>query len=321
MKGNGRLFAVLTLLSCLWAPVNLVVDWAFSKGFSPLGVGLVRWTGVAIVFGVLTRVPYVRKWLKLKSPTRRDFALSILLGLLLTGPAHLFYYIALQHTQSVEGTVFNTTAPLWTALFAGLILREHVGPRRWLALAIGTVGAYVTAVGFALPSLHAGHAGQNALYLVGTLMESVTGVILAGLVRRSSGITVFGAESIGMATAFVVSALVVPAAAPLRVPMVGLAWLPLLYLIFIAGAFAFGTWATLVERAPLSMMVISLAVQPPMAAIAAYLARGERVSSNVVLGAAFVAVALIIEVYEPLADRGLGVSLPTSSLGGEMPAD
>jgi len=296
-----RLFALLALLSCLWAPVNLMVNWALDAGFSPAGIGLVRWSGIAVLFAVMTRVPAVAYRLNLRRPSRRDFALCVLLGVFLTGPAHLLYYIALRHTQAVEGTVFNTTAPLWTAFFAGIILHEHVGPRRWLALAIGCVGAYVTAIGFAVPDLHAKHAALNGLYLLGTIMESVTGVFLAALIRRSSGLTVFGAETIGMASVFLIAPLLFPVAAPLHVPPLALGWIPLVYLILFAGAFAFGAWSTIVEKTPLSLMVLSLAVQPPVAAVIGYFARGEKVSANAAMGAVVVFVALVIAVYEPAA--------------------
>ena len=326
MSRNARLFAILALLNTIWAPVNLMVTKALGAGFSPAGIGLVRWTFVAIVCAVATRIPAVAGRLKLRLPNRRDFVGSLLLGALLAGPAHLIYYLALRHTLTVEGTVFNTTAPLWVALFAGLFLRERIGPRRWTALAIGTAGAYVAAVGFAAPSLHAGHAGWNALYLLGTLMESVTAVSLAALVRRSSGLTVFGVEAIGMTAVFVVAPLLFPAALPVHIPAVGLGWAPLLYLIVFAGVIAFGTWFTLVERAPLSLMVLTLALQPVIAAVISYLALGERVTTSVAFGAGLVVVALAVAVFEPSRLRGDGSlvldgALASSPLGHEVPAD
>ncbi len=133
MSRNARLFAVLALLNGLWAPVNYAVRYAQQAGFSPVGIGLVRWLGIAVCLAVLIRVPAIATRFKLREPNRRDAFLSVLLGLLLTGPAHICYYVALHHTQSFEGAVFNTTSPLWTALFAGILdgSRRAGGGRLW----------------------------------------------------------------------------------------------------------------------------------------------------------------------------------------------
>ncbi len=176
-------------------------------------------------------------------------------------------------------------------------------------------GAYVTAVGFVLPSMSAGHATWNALYMLGTILESITGVLLAGLIRRSSGLTVLGAEAFGMAAAMLVATLLAPTALAVHIPALSLGWWPLIYLIFFAGVFAFGAWATLIEKAPISLMVISTALQPPLAAVIGYFALGEKVGRDAVVGGVLVAVALIVAVTD--RGSGLGASGLSHEVGSE----
>lgn len=52
-------------------------------------------------------------------------------------------FYALTHLPLADVTAINFTQPLFTVLLAGLLLRELVGPRRWLATAIGFVGVLI----------------------------------------------------------------------------------------------------------------------------------------------------------------------------------
>lgn len=57
------------------------------------------------------------------------------------GMVLLMWALANLQLQTVTGLMFTT--PLFTVLFVAVILKEHVGPRRWTALIIGFVGAMV----------------------------------------------------------------------------------------------------------------------------------------------------------------------------------
>ncbi|MCV2868513.1 DMT family transporter [Defluviimonas sp. WL0002] len=57
--------------------------------------------------------------------------------------AYFGYYLALASLSLATTAALYFTAPLFITLFSVLILREHVGPRRWAAVAIGFLGAVV----------------------------------------------------------------------------------------------------------------------------------------------------------------------------------
>lgn len=68
--------------------------------------------------------------------------LQALRSLLLAG-CSLLFTAALAHIPLVDATAVGFASPLITVALAALILREKVGPRRWLGVAIGFIGVMV----------------------------------------------------------------------------------------------------------------------------------------------------------------------------------
>jgi drug/metabolite transporter (DMT)-like permease len=66
-----------------------------------------------------------------------------------------------------------------------------------------------------------------------------------------------------------------------------------------AGILAFGSWYVLAERSPLSLMVVSLALQPPVAALLGYFFLREALTVQTAVGTLFVLVALGLAASEP----------------------
>jgi drug/metabolite transporter (DMT)-like permease len=54
-----------------------------------------------------------------------------------------FYYTALRYVSQPTAAAINFTSPFMVALLAIPILGERVGPRRWIAIAVGLLGALV----------------------------------------------------------------------------------------------------------------------------------------------------------------------------------
>jgi drug/metabolite transporter (DMT)-like permease len=297
-----------------------MVKVARDHAFSPAGIGLVRWLGIAIGLAVVIRIPYFRRTLQLVSPSRLDGFWSFLIGLVFTGPAHLLYYLSIGHTSTTEGTVFNATSPLWVAFFAAVLLRESVDGRRWVALLLGAGGTYVTAVGFVVPSLQHGHAAWNGLYLLGTMLECIAGVLLAGLVRRSSGLVVLAWETGGIVLTMILGPVLLPGKLPLELAPFGVAWVPLAYLVLLPGLFAFGAWVTLVEKVPLSLMAVSNAIQPVFAAVIGFVAIGEAITGQTVLGTVLVILALVVAATDASGfrvNRPVVALTPSDEMSGE----
>lgn len=298
MSERGRQLLVLVALNILWTPVNLAVRVATEHGMSPAAVALARWSLVALALNALLRVPAFAAYARYRPLQGGDRVRAMLLGALLFAPAHLLYYLGLTRGAStVGGTVLNATAPIWTGLLAFVVLGERATPRRLVAIALGFAGAWVVVCGSGLPSFGSGDG--TLLYLVGVVCESVATVLGARIVRRSSGIGYLAWEATGMVPTLIVAPLLLGHAMPfaashLDASAVG----AVAYLVILPGLVCFGVWYATVERVPLSTMVVTILLQPPLSALLAWAFTGEVIGPTILVGSALIVAALGVVASE-----------------------
>ncbi|TMJ06025.1 MAG: DMT family transporter [Alphaproteobacteria bacterium] len=146
-----------------------LVAGAIAMGASVL---FVRWADVgpyaSAFWRVLLALPFLWVWMRLENRSaawpRLDRAV-LLAGLLFTGDL-FFWHLAILGTTVANATFLATTAPIWVALGAWLVLSEAVGSRILIGLALCLLG------GFALVGESYGFAPQR-------LMGDVYGVATA----------------------------------------------------------------------------------------------------------------------------------------------
>lgn len=270
-----------------------MVQVATHDGASPAAIALVRWSILTVLLGTALAIPWFRRKTRAVWPLPKERLATGLVGFFLFGPSHVLYYFALTKTSTFEGVVLGTTSPIWVALLAFLLLRERIGPKRLAALAVGFLGAWVVSVGFRLPRLSAGHTVGNLWYLLAVVAESSASAINARIVRRSSGVTVLWCEVIGATAMLALVPLLFGSVLPFS--LAGCGWPTvgaIAYLVLVAGMFSFSTWYMLVERAPLSLMVVSLLLQPPITALLGWWFLGERLTAPLLIGTALILAAL-----------------------------
>ncbi len=209
------------------------------------------------------------------------------------------YYVALRNTSVSETTVLNTTGPLWIAVLAWLILKERVSAQRWTAILIGIIGSFIVAVGFTLPTLSSANTMGNLLYLGGAVTESLAMIFAIRVIRSSSGPGMLAFQLLGSTLSFSIMALALPGVMGVTVTaltpgVIG----AMAYLVLVAGLFCFGAWYTFAERAPISLMVISLGLQAPMGVLMGYFFKGEPITSRLILGTALILGALVLAARE-----------------------
>lgn len=73
--------------------------------------------------------------------TRRTGLLIWRAVLMVTSSTSMFFAVSLM--PIAEATALSFTTPIFSAILAVLILREFVGPRRWIALCVGMIGVVV----------------------------------------------------------------------------------------------------------------------------------------------------------------------------------
>jgi drug/metabolite transporter (DMT)-like permease len=149
---------------------------AIAMGASVL---FVRWADVGPYASAFWRVflalPFLWVWMRIENRSaawpRLDLAL-VLAGLLFTGDL-FFWHLAILGTTVANATFLATTAPIWVALGAWLVLSEAVGGRALIGLALCILG------GFALLGESYGFAPQR---LMGDLYGVATAVFFGAYV-------------------------------------------------------------------------------------------------------------------------------------------
>src|SRR6476660_6182725 len=137
-----------------------LVTGAVGMGASVL---FVRWADVGPYASAFWRVflalPFLWVWMRLENGSAtwpRLDGTVLLAGLLFTGDL-FFWHLAILGTTVANATFLATTAPIWVALGAGLVLSEAVGGRILIGLALCMLG------GLALLGESYGFAPQRLL--------------------------------------------------------------------------------------------------------------------------------------------------------------
>jgi drug/metabolite transporter (DMT)-like permease len=188
--------------------VAALIAGAVAMGASVL---FVRWADVGPYASAFWRVflalPFLWGWMRLEArgaPQRAALGLPVLLaGLFFTGDL-LFWHLAILGTTVANATFLATTAPVWVALGAGLVLGERVGGRILAGLALCILG------GFALLGESYGFAPQR---LAGDLFGIATALffgcyvlaVRAARARHGAAALMFASTAITAACLFVIA--------------------------------------------------------------------------------------------------------------------
>lgn len=306
---TARLFAILALLNVIWAPTNMMIS-VMQGSMSPTAVVALRWPLLALCMWALLFIPQTKRLLKPTFPSTGDATRAVLIGFFCVSASYMLYSYALTKTTSIEANVLASSYPVVMGLFAYLFLKEHVGPRRWLAIAIGLIGAYIVSFGWQWPNLSQENSVGNGLFVLGLILECTALTMATKIVLRSSGLGTLAFEATGAALGCVIWPLIIKGPLALRIDAFGpSSVIYTIYLVLIGGAFAFGAWYVLVEKAPVSLMMLSTLIQPPIAAFLGYMFLHEKVTQNTIIGSIAIVVGLIVAATE----KNLGVA------GREMP--
>jgi drug/metabolite transporter (DMT)-like permease len=257
LVGASLLFAVMAMLAKLAArrlPGPEVAFIRFAIGCGSVGIAALR--------------------VRLRAENKRGLVQRGLLG----GTAVLCYFLAIEHLPVGIATLMNYTAPVFTALWAALLLAEPLDPKVGAALAITTAGVAMVVTG---------NGGGSALGLGRWELVGVLGAILSGAavatireVRRTDGSwEIFGAFCFAGALITGIPTLrswVQPSAAE---------WVLVLLVGLVSVAAQLGmTWSLRYTRAAVAGIITQLTPVAALALGAGLL--GERIAGIALAGAA-----------------------------------
>ncbi|MET0314474.1 MAG: DMT family transporter [Hansschlegelia sp.] len=273
--------AFVALWSTGWVVAGIVIPHA-----SPLAFLILRYVcAVALLaplaFALKARWPRgARLWIH-----------ALLNGALLHGVYLGGVWWAIEHgVPSGVSALIAALQPLFTALVAGPLIGERLGLKKGLGVALGMAG--VAAV--VAPKL----AGVDAIpaWPVAINVLAMLAVTAATLHQKRSltGLDLRGLAVVQYLGAIAISVPVAAFAEPIRFAMTVETGFALAWSVIALSIVAIFMMLAMIERGEVSRMSALIFLVPPLAAIQAYLAFGERFSAIQVVGMALAAVGVLL---------------------------
>ena len=131
-----------------WFPYLALGFGVIALGFSALFVRWANAPGPVVGFyriGISTLILFPVLLLRKRKRVNISWAIMIfpVLGGLLTALDHGFWNTAVNFTSAANATLLANTAPLWGALFARIVWKEHLARIFWLGMLLTLVGAAI----------------------------------------------------------------------------------------------------------------------------------------------------------------------------------
>ncbi len=282
-------YITLTLLS--WASAFVAMRIAITD-FAPGSLVLLRCLVSAILVSmvVLPRQG-IRGFCRLSG---RDFGRLLLMAI----SGAVLYNLLLargQKTVSALGaSLLLNTVPIWTAILAGLLLRERLGRLAWSGVGFGFVGAIL--VGSSSGAFTFEFAGALAI-LMTAICQAFYFVLLRSLIGR------VGAGRTTAWTFLLATAVALPFAGSLAQDLAvasRAATTAVIYLSIVPGVIGVWSWSQAAKRLPASRQAVFLYLVPPLTAIMAWGILGETPGLLTAAGGAITITGAALVSWKPL---------------------
>ena len=126
-----------------------------------------------------------------RSVARADLPMMVFLGLSGVFGFNVLFFLGLESTGAVNGTLIGATNPVLTALLATLLLRERLGPLQWLGVVFSFVGVLLVVSNGSLATLRSLSLNRGDLLLFAAVIcWAVYSVAGRNLFRRYPAVTV-----------------------------------------------------------------------------------------------------------------------------------
>jgi drug/metabolite transporter (DMT)-like permease len=131
-----------------WLPYLVLGFGVIALGFSALFVRWANAPGPVVGFyriGLSTLILLPFFMIRRRTGVKITWAILIfpILGGVLTALDHGFWNTSVNFTSAANATLLANTAPLWVALFAYLVWKEHLKMAFWLGLILTVIGAAI----------------------------------------------------------------------------------------------------------------------------------------------------------------------------------
>lgn len=290
-EGTPARWAPVLLLcaAVLWGTLGIFGKQAQTEGASPLEVGFWRAVLGSLLFGTHAALARARL------PRGRDLLVTAAFGLVGVSVFYGSYQVAVREGGASLAAVLLYTAPAFVAVLGWLVLRERLGPRELVGVAVSIAGIVLISTG--------GGAGVR----VGAV--SVLAGITAGLTYALYYL--YGRRYFAAYSPAALFAVMMPVGAlglaPLAHPQGHSAWgwLNLAAVGLLCTYAAYSLNSAGLRHVPATRASVISSVEPVVAALLAAFLFGERLSATALVGAAAVvgAALLLSTAARPSAER------------------
>jgi len=136
IKKNTKAYIMLVLATLFWAGNFTIGKFAFIENVPPYSLAFFRWV---LVWFIL--LPFTLKEIsKIKMEIKNNLSLFLILGFTSVGIFSAFTYNALNHTQVINASLFNTAIPVTIILVCFLLKIEKTNIFQISGLVISVLG-------------------------------------------------------------------------------------------------------------------------------------------------------------------------------------
>lgn len=291
--GYAMAFAAGTLFGANGTVSKVVLE----SGISSLRLTQVRCAGALIGLALIVAITRRESF----RTTRRELADLAIFGVLGVALVQLFYFLAIHRLEIGVSLLIQYLGPLFVALFAFVVLKEHVRGRIWIALGLALVGLSLVVDLWRGVSLD----GLGVLY---SLLSAVTFAGYLLLAERAVGkrdavsLLCFGFLFATIFWAIVQPWWSFPWDVPGRsVSLLGRlsehhlpVWLLLLYVVVLGAIVPFFLIVGSMRHISATRAGITAMVEPVVASIVAWAWLGETLNGQTLVGGAVVLTAIVL---------------------------
>lgn len=285
----------------LWGTVGICTKLLHGFSFNdPIAIGFFR---MALAVPPLAAASWLLLGRRLFAATRREWLTMGLMGAMLA-LYQAGFFAALARTGVAVATIITLcSAPILTALFSALLLRERPSRRLMLTLALALTGTLLLIGWQSSPSASGGSATLEGTLLA---LSSATGYAVMTLAGRSIAHRSHPLQTTTVSFAcgaLVLLVIALPNGLSPALPTAG--WLLLIYLGLVPSAIGYVIFVWAMRHTPATVATIVTLIEPLTATVLAWLIFNEQLSPSALAGAGLLAGAMLLlfTAHQPVAHK------------------
>lgn len=270
----------LVTVQAVFGTWPIVAKLAFTH-FSPLGIAAIRTVGGAILLW-----PIAKRWSGRKLNIQRDgwyMAGLAILGVVLN---QWLFITGVQKTTAINTTLIITTIPVFTYIFAVMLGREKLGPKRVGGIIMAMSGVAVI-IGISGARFGLDHLVGDVLIFANCISFSAYLALSKPLAERVNPLSLVSWQFIVAAFVFIPVGLWDGVATQV-VQASGMAWAIIAYVILGPTVLTYILNATAMQNVSSSTVAVFIYIQPVITTILAWYVLGEKLTWTLVPGAILV---------------------------------